>query len=104
MATPDGGAASPPATAPEAPQGSAPATPQGAAPAAAAPAAQVPTTPAHWDGARIVSEFVNRRGGKISETWELAKGGKQLVVHTSMPAMGDRPGMEIKRVYDRVEE
>ena len=60
--------------------------------------------PAHWDGARIVSEFENRRGGRMRETWELATDGRQLVVRTTLPAMGERPGLELKRVYDRVEQ
>ena len=55
-----------------------------------------------WEGARIVSEMETRRGGKLRETWELSKDGKQLVIRTALPAMGDRPGMEFKRVYDRV--
>ena len=58
--------------------------------------------PARWEGARIVSEMETRRGGKLRETWELSKDGKQLVIRTALPAMGDRPGMEFKRVYDRV--
>lgn len=58
---------------------------------------------AHWDKSRVVSQVPGRRGGTVSETWELSKDGQQLVVKTELPAMGDRPGVEIKRVYDRAE-
>jgi hypothetical protein len=72
--------------------------------AAARPAADsTPMLPAHWEGARIVSEFENRRGGLMHETWELSKDGKQLIVKTALPATSERPGIEFKRVYDRVE-
>jgi len=59
---------------------------------------------AHWNGARIVAEVLSPRGGKVTDTWELGKEGKQLVIRTSLPARDDRPGMEWKRVYDRVEQ
>jgi hypothetical protein len=66
-------------------------------------AGAVPSFMARWDGARIVSEFETRRGGKAKETWELSKDGNQLTVRTEMPGMGDRPAMKFKRVYDRSE-
>jgi hypothetical protein len=75
-----------------------------AAPATAAAPDQVPSLPARWEGARIVSEMDTRRGGKLRETWELSEDGKQLVIRTALPALGDRPGVEFKRVYDRVEQ
>jgi len=76
----------------------------GATPAPAADGGTpVPSFAARWEGARIVSEFESRRGGTVRETWELSKDGNQLVVRTQLPSMGDRPGMEFKRVYDRSE-
>jgi hypothetical protein len=78
--------------------------PPNGSPAAASPAADsAPLLAAHWEGARIVSQFENRRGGKMQETWELSKDGKQLIIKTAVPATDQRPGIEIKRVYDRVE-
>jgi hypothetical protein len=94
-----------------APNGAAPAgaTTATSAPAAAAPAASsqganaVPMLPAHWEGVHLISNYQTRRGGLIRETWDLSKDGKQLTVKTSLPASDDRPGIEFKRVYDRVE-
>ena len=66
------------------------------------PTDSIPTLPATWDGVRIVSKLESRRG-EVQERWELSKDGSQLIVRTSLPAMGQRPAMEFKRVYDRVE-
>jgi len=79
----------------------APANGQVSAPSGQADAPQL--IAAHWDKARVVSQMPGRRGGTVDETWDLSKDGKQLVVKTQLPAMGDRPAFEIKRVYDRAE-
>ena len=90
----NGKAPSPPAPAPSASTTETSATPRANQPA---------ILPAHWDGKRIISEYENRRGGLMRDTWELSKDGKQLVIKTALPPMDDRPGIEFKRVYDRVE-
>ena len=70
----------------------------------AAPGDTVPTLAAHWQGARLVSEMESRRGGAVEESWELSPDAGELVVTTRLPAIGERPGMQIKRVYERAED
>jgi hypothetical protein len=81
-----------------------PIAPSGSETSASAPATeQAMIVPAHWDGSRLVSEYPSRRGALMHETWELSKDGKQLTVKIDLPATGERPGIEMKRVYDRSE-
>ncbi len=57
---------------------------------------------AEWKGQRLEAEGAGMRGGKLHQTYELSKDGKQLIVITRMePA--NRPAIELKRVYDRYE-
>jgi hypothetical protein len=59
-----------------------------------------------WDNNRVVAE--TKFGSiKVIETYALAADGQQLIVTTGMDApdrgrSGDRPNLELRRVYDRV--
>ena len=41
-------------------------------------------------------------GMKLTQTFSLEDGGKTLVIRNPLPAFGDRPAREVKRVYRRV--
>jgi hypothetical protein len=66
-----------------------------------APSGEVAREIGHWRGDRLEVEREGPRGGMISESFQLTEGGRVLVIRTSMPAMGDRPAREFKRVYVR---
>jgi hypothetical protein len=66
-----------------------------------APSGDVAREIGHWTGDQLKVERESPRGGAITEIFQLSNGGRTLVVRTTMPAMGDRPAREFKRVYVR---
>ena len=60
------------------------------------------TLNAHWKGRRLEAEGQGPRGGKLSESYELGKDGKQLIV-TGRVERPYGPAVELKLVYDRHE-
>jgi hypothetical protein len=56
---------------------------------------------ARWHGARLEAERTGFGGRKRTETFELAKDGKSLVIVTKLDGGNDRPSIELKRVYDK---
>jgi hypothetical protein len=57
-----------------------------------------------WDGRRIEVVHKNLRGLLVSERYELKDNGRTLEVRVQVEADGDRPAMELKRVYRRVDQ
>ncbi len=57
----------------------------------------------HWKGGRLEAERSSFGGAKITEVSELKDDGRTLVVHTKIEPGGERPGIEFKRVYARVQ-
>ena len=53
----------------------------------------------HWDGARLLIETTNSRGGKLTETWSLSPDKKQLTVVRNMESQS-RPAVSVRTVYD----
>lgn len=66
-----------------------------------APGAQVVS--GEWKGDHLEIQRPGRGETKLTETITLEAKGTLLVIRTAMPAMGDRPAREHKRVYRRVE-
>jgi hypothetical protein len=58
---------------------------------------------AQWVGQRLQAEGTGPRGGKVTETYELSKDGKHLIITTRLEARENRPAIDLKRVYDRYE-
>ncbi len=59
---------------------------------------------AKWkDGGRLVFKMKRGEAGKVTETWELAPGGRQLYVTVKTGGGGRMSEMELRRVYDRSE-
>jgi hypothetical protein len=54
-----------------------------------------------WKGSKLEVTAVDPRGREHKETWELSDEGKTLTIFTKLDARGDRPAMEMKRVYRR---
>jgi hypothetical protein len=71
--------------------------------AAAAVEPESPHVQAKWRGTDLVAERTSDRGGKMSQTFELSKDAKQLIVITHRDSRGDRPAIDLKRVYDHYE-
>ena len=65
-----------------------------------APGAQVLS--GEWKGDQLEMQRPGRGELKVTETITLEENGTLLVIRTSMPAFGDRPARERKRVYRRV--
>jgi len=61
----------------------------------------VPQSKAAWDHGKVVIDETTPRG-RVLETWELSKGGQQLVITTRVQRGED--AFDRKRVYDRVGE
>jgi hypothetical protein len=59
---------------------------------------------AQWDGSKLVTEEKAAHGGKLSRTFELSSGGKQLIetVHVT-DSKGNHP-VNVQYVYDATEE
>jgi hypothetical protein len=55
---------------------------------------------AHWDGARLVTDEKNPRGGKMSRTYELSYDGTQLYETLHMSVGRDNSPLVIRYVYD----
>ncbi len=60
-----------------------------------------PHVSAKWKGEDLIAERTTSRGAKFTQTFELGKDGKTLIVRTRREGQGDRPALELKRVYDR---
>lgn len=58
---------------------------------------------AKWKGAKLVVEIKPERGGKLTETYELAPSGSQLYVTTKVEDERMPQSVTIRRVYDRGE-
>lgn len=65
-----------------------------------APGAQVLS--GEWKDGKLEMQRPGRGGTKVTETITLEENGALLVIRTAMPAAGDRPARERKRVYRRV--
>jgi hypothetical protein len=65
-----------------------------------APGAQV--LGGQWKGGKLEVQRPGRGGSMMTETITLEENGTLLVIHTAVPASGDRPARERKRVYRRV--
>jgi hypothetical protein len=59
---------------------------------------------ARWQGGQLVVERAGGRGGKVSETYELAPDGQQLFVTTRIENRRFEEPVVIRRVYDAVAE
>jgi hypothetical protein len=75
---------------------------------AAAVEPDAPHYSAKWRGKVLSAERVSSRGGKLTQTFELEKDEKQLVIITRREPPSGRQGsmaqpLELKRVYDRYE-
>jgi len=66
-----------------------------------APGAQVLS--GEWKSGKLEIQRPGRGEMKMTETITLEEKGALLVIRTSMPAFGDRPARERKRVYRRVD-
>jgi len=55
-----------------------------------------------WKGASLEVSRGGPGGMSITQSFSLADGGQTLVIHNHMPAAGERPAREFKRVYRRV--
>jgi hypothetical protein len=66
-----------------------------------APGAQV--LGGEWKGDQLEMQRPGRGEMKVTETITLEEKGTLLVIRTTMPAFGDRPARERKRVYRRVD-
>jgi len=62
-----------------------------------------PRFDARWDGPRLEAMRVNGRGRTTRETFELGPDGKTLVIVTHLEGGGDRPPIDLRRVYARYE-
>ncbi len=59
---------------------------------------------AKWkEGERLVFKMKRGEAGKVTETWELTPGGRQLYVTVKTGGGGRMPETELRRVYDLVE-
>jgi len=56
-----------------------------------------------WKSNKLEVQRPGRGGSKMTETITLEEAGTLLVIRTAMPASGDRPARERKRVYRRVD-
>jgi hypothetical protein len=56
---------------------------------------------AHWDGARLVTDEKNPRGGKMSRTYELSYDGTQLYETLHMAVGRSNTPLVIRFVYDQ---
>ena len=74
-----------------------------AATAASAVEPEAPHVQAKWRGADLVAERTSDRGGKMTQTFELSKDAKRLIVITHRDSRGERPALDLKRVYDHYE-
>ena len=54
-----------------------------------------------WKGSKLEVTATDPRGNEHQETWEVSDGGKTLTIVNKIEARGDRPAMELKRVYRR---
>ena len=55
---------------------------------------------AHWDGDRLVAESKLPHAGKLTETYQLSRDGKQLCVVSQLDSSGLSAPLVIRRVYD----
>jgi len=55
-----------------------------------------------WRGGKLETQRPGPGGSQVTETITLEENGALLVLRTAMPAFGDRPARERKRVYRRV--
>jgi hypothetical protein len=55
-----------------------------------------------WKGNVLTVQREGRNGMKLTQTYALEDGGSTLVVASQVPAFGDRPARDFKRVYRRV--
>jgi hypothetical protein len=67
-----------------------------------APGAQVLS--GEWKGDQLEIQRPGRGEMKLTETITLEEKGTLLVIRTAMPAFGDRPARERKRVYRRADD
>jgi hypothetical protein len=56
---------------------------------------------AHWDGARLVTDEKNPRGGKMSRTYELSYDGTQLYETLHMTVGRNNTPLVVRFVYDQ---
>jgi hypothetical protein len=56
-----------------------------------------------WKAGRLQVQQARPDGAQITQTITLEESGALLVIRTTMPAFGDRPAREHKRVYRRVD-
>ena len=52
-----------------------------------------------WKDGRLEAQVPGPRGGKATQTLGLEDGGRTLVIHTRLEAVGDMPARDIRRVY-----
>jgi hypothetical protein len=61
----------------------------------------VAQVPGAWQGRDLVVETTNPRGGSVKQTYELADNGQTLKITTHLDPAGDRPAVDVTRVYRR---
>ncbi|MGH3054360.1 MAG: hypothetical protein ACRDL7_05220 [Gaiellaceae bacterium] len=67
-----------------------------------APSAQV--VYGQWKGSKLEVERQSPRGAQVTQTFELGNHGDTLVIEIKVAPNGSMPGMNVKRVYNRVKE
>jgi hypothetical protein len=60
------------------------------------------TVAGQWNGQKLVVQRPGRDGMMLTQTYALENGGRTLVIRTTMPASGDHPARDFKRVYTKV--
>jgi hypothetical protein len=56
-----------------------------------------------WQGEHLVVTRELAQGVVVTDTWTLKSKGRELEIRSSVKPSGDRPGLEFKRVYTRME-
>ena len=59
-----------------------------------------PAIKAHWDGDRLVAESKLPHAGKLTETYQLSRDGKQLYVVSQLDSSSLSAPLVVRRVYD----